>query len=151
MGSVSLGSIIITVSRGEEGFGDFLEMTRPQDYSVVDWSALSPQWNTVLDYVDASKAGSPDALESLTNNPSFATLTNALRSSSNPGRDAISLAMARYYQGQPAPSNTATRAVASWLTDTWNQQSRKSALAGTDATVDFLSYLATSNPDRFGR
>lgn len=138
-------------AEGKEGFGDFLEMTRPQDYSVVDWSALSPKWDTVLDYVDAKKSGSPDAVEALTKNPSFAVLTNALTGTENRRMHAISLAMARYYQGQPTSSNTATRAVASWLTDTWDQQSRKSALAGTDATVDYLDYLATSNPDRFGR
>ena len=77
--------------------------------------------------------------------------------STSPSKDsAISLALSRYYAGQPVPSNYSTRAVANVLSSIYDRKQSADLRtgynkAGSNSTVNFLDFLATVNPDRFGR
>ena len=144
----------LTAADDRGDFASFVQATAPQDYNVLDWSKFAPQWNKVLDYVDSVKSGAPDLLEKQITNldPS---LQNVL--SNSPSKNsAISLALSRYYAGQPVPSNYSTRAVANVLSNIYDRKQSADLRtgynkAGSNSTINFLDFLATVNPDRFGR
>ena len=107
-----------------------------------------------INYIDSVKSGAPDLLEKQITNldPS---LQNVL--SNSPSKNsAISLALSRYYAGQPVPSNYSTRAVANVLSNIYDRKQSADLRtgynkAGSNSTINFLDFLATVNPDRFGR
>ena len=144
-----------------EDFPSFFQATAPQDYNVLDWSEFSPQWNKIIDYVDAVRSGSPDAIENTRNEFIAGDYTALLKplgiadSKDTSKNDAIALALSRYYAGQPVPSNYSTRAVANVLSSIYdnkqNEYLRKEPMAGSNMTTHFIGFLETVNPDRFGR
>ena len=144
----------LTAADDRGDFASFVQATAPQDYNVLDWSKFSPQWNDTLNYIDSVKSGAPDLLEKQITNldPS---LQNVL--SNSPSKNsAISLALSRYYAGQPVPSNYSTRAVANVLSNIYDRKQSADLRtgynkAGSNSTINFLDFLATVNPDRFGR
>ena len=144
----------LTAADDRGDFASFVQATAPQDYNVLDWSKFSPQWNDTLNYIDSVKSGAPDLLEKQITNldPS---LQNVL--SNEPSKNsAISLALSRYYAGQPVPSNYSTRAVANVLSNIYDRKQSADLRtgynkAGSNSTINFLDFLATVNPDRFGR
>ena len=144
----------LTAADDRGDFASFVQATSPQDYNVLDWSKFAPQWNNTLNYIDSVKSGAPDLLEKQITNldPS---LQNVL--SNEPSKNsAISLALSRYYAGQPVPSNYSTRAVANVLSNIYDRKQSADLRtgynkAGSNSTINFLDFLATVNPDRFGR
>ena len=144
----------LTAADDRGDFASFVQATAPQDYNVLDWSKFAPQWNDTLNYIDSVKSGAPDLLEKQITNldPS---LQNVL--SNSPSKNsAISLALSRYYAGQPVPSNYSTRAVANVLSNIYDRKQSADLRtgynkAGSNSTINFLDFLATVNPDRFGR
>ena len=144
----------LTAADDRGDFASFVQATAPQDYNVLDWSKFAPQWNDTLNYIDSVKSGAPDLLEKQITNldPS---LQNVL--SNEPSKNsAISLALSRYYAGQPVPSNYSTRAVANVLSNIYDRKQSADLRtgynkAGSNSTINFLDFLATVNPDRFGR
>ena len=144
----------LTAADDRGDFASFVQATAPQDYNVLDWSKFAPQWNKVLDYVDSVKSGSPTLLDDQAKNVDTSLFEKL---STSPSKDsAISLALSRYYAGQPVPSNYSTRAVANVLSSIYDRKQSADLRtgynkAGSNSTVNFLDFLATVNPDRFGR
>ena len=144
----------LTAADDRIDFPTFIQATSPQDYNVLDWSKFAPQWNKVLDYVDSVKSGSPTLLEDQAKNVDTSLFEKL---STSPSKDsAISLALSRYYAGQPVPSNYSTRAVANVLSNIYDRKESADLRtgynkAGSNSTINFLDFLATVNPDRFGR
>ena len=142
-------SPVTLTGEGESAWADFLTKVKPEEYSVMDWNKISPQWNKLIEYIGESGEGSSDVLERRADfSSNYPVLSGVIDSGSK--NDAIALALARYYEGRPVRGSYANNAVTTVMSQLYDQSALQSMRTGESPTVAFLSTLANNNPERFG-
>jgi hypothetical protein len=128
-----------------QDWGNYLEAIDAANYPVLDWEQYDPQWDSIVDAV------SNDGLDAqaVTNAPLWLGLQSGAK---DLRRNAISIALARYYQGQPVHSSYASRAVESTL-GTIYDRNYNASLQMEDANPAelFFTELIEGNPIRYGK
>ena len=142
-------SPVTLTGEGETAWADFLTKIKPEEYPVMDWTKLSPQWNKLIEYIGESGEGSSDVLERRADfSSNYPVLSGVVDSGSK--NDAIALALARYYEGRPVRGSYANNAVTTVMGQLYDQAALQSMRTGESPMVAFLSTLANNNPERFG-
>jgi len=128
-----------------QDWGNYLESIDAANYPVLDWEQYDPQWDSIVDAV------SNDGLDAqaVTNAPLWLGLQSGAK---DLRRNAISIALARYYQGQPVHSSYASRAVESTLGNIYDRHASASLqMEDANPAELFFTELIEGNPDRYGK
>ena len=130
----------------DTGFIDFLREYQPETGPVLDWPKLQPSYNNILDLADLQDENSRSEWR---NNNS--TLNDALVDQNQ----VISIALARYYAGQPVRGGWASSGVHSSLVDDLERYTRQQLMVAPmdkqTLHANWLKELSISNPERWGR
>lgn len=134
----------------DQQWGKFLSNIEAEKLPVLNWEQFDSQWDSLLDYSDLKQSNDVDKLGEWTaNNPILSGHINK-----NQKRDLLSLAVARYYKGQPVQAGYADSALWSSLSNIYDDLQLKAMREeGTTGNVPahFLNFISKNNPDRFGR
>jgi hypothetical protein len=134
----------------DQQWGKFLSNIEAEKLPVLNWEQFDAQWDSLLDYSDLKQSNDVDKLGEWTaNNPILSGHINK-----NQKRDLLSLAVARYYKGQPVQAGYADSALWSSLSNIYDDLQLKAMREeGTTGNVPahFLNFISKNNPDRFGR
>ena len=134
----------------DQQWGKFLSNIEAEKLPVLNWEQFDSQWDSLLDYSDLKQSNDVDKLGEWTaNNPILSGHINK-----NQKKDLLSLAVARYYKGQPVQAGYADSALWSSLSNIYDDLQLKAMREeGTTGNVPahFLNFISKNNPDRFGR
>ena len=131
-----------------EDWGNYLESIDAANYPVLDWEQYNPQWDSIVDAV-FDEGGLAAQAGNVTNAPLWLGLQ---ATAPDLRRNAISIALARYYQGQPVHSSYASRAVESTLGTIYDRHASASLqMEDANPAELFFKELVENNPDRYGK